>query len=233
MPDKIRVAMLEDHHSTMNGYQYRLEGQADIEIVASAAFGEDLETMLAEHPVDVLLLDIGVPTSPDNPAPYPILHLVPKLLSRYPRLNILVISMHNQRTLTDALMNAGVRGYMLKDDRAGAQNLANVVRTIAGEGIYMSPEAFNELRKRKTGGLNQPLSLRQLEALSLCAAYPDENSDAIARRMSIESSSLRTLLSGAYLKLDVRTRAGAVDKARKLGLISPLPDDPPAHKLDD
>jgi len=98
MVDKIRVAILEDHQSVVDGYLYRLGQTPEIEVVAMAALGEELKPMLADHPADVLILDVGVRTARDNPNPYPILQTIPELLGHYPDLAILVISMYNQST---------------------------------------------------------------------------------------------------------------------------------------
>ncbi len=221
MADKIHVAILDDYPSIIDGYRYRLKDEADIEIVSAILFGEELEPVLAQHQVDVLLLDVQVPTSRANPNPYPILHLIPKLLHTYPGLNILAISMHTQRTLINAVMEAGASGYLLKDDQPAIQGLASIIRLVAGGGIHLSQLAYQQLKKRATGDLNHPLTPRQLEALSLCAAYPDASTVELAQAMNIEHSTLRNLLSGAYLKLETRTRSGAIIKARQLGLITP------------
>ncbi len=222
MPSKIiRVAILDDHPGIIDGYCYRLDGEPDIQIVGTAGYGEELEPLLAAHPADVLLLDVQVPASAENANPYPILHLLPKLLQRYPEMNILVISMHAQRALIQASMEAGASGYVLKDDQAAIRELAAVVRTVAGGGIYMSQAANRLLRKRPTDELNQALSSRQIEALSLCAAYPDASTAEIAKKMSVAGSTLRNLLSGAYLKLEVGTRGAAVARARQMGLLPP------------
>ncbi len=87
--------------------------------------------MLASQPVDVLLLDIYVPTSQENHSPFPILHTIPALLKQYPNINILVISMSTQKILIKALVNAGVKGYIFKDDQLSIQKLAAIVE-IAG-----------------------------------------------------------------------------------------------------
>ena len=64
-------------------------------------------------------------------------------------------------------------------------------------------------------------SARQLEALSLCAAYPEATTAELADRLGVAHSTLRNLLSGAYLRLNVRSRTAAVAKAQRLGLITP------------
>lgn len=226
MKDKIRVAILDDHQGIIDGYLYRLGSAPDIEVVATILFGEDLEEKLAKHPVDVLLLDVQIPTSATNPNPYPILYMIPRLLEIYPNLVVLVISMHTQRTLINAIMEAGASGYIVKDDQATIRELPSVIRTVAGGSIYMSQYAYHELKKSKTGALLQPLSPRQLEALSMCAAFPDASTAELSQMMNIANSTLRNLLSGAYLKLNVRSKAAAIARARQMGLITP--DKPPS-----
>src|SRR5262245_13242625 len=104
MNEKIRVTILDDHQSIIDGYMYRLGSVSQIEVVATIGFGEQLEESMAKHPTDVLLLDVNVPTSAENINPYPILHLIPKLLEIYSELKILVISMHAERALIRAVI---------------------------------------------------------------------------------------------------------------------------------
>ena len=217
----IRITILDDHQSIIDGYVYRLSSVPGLEIVATLNYGEQLEPTLAEHPTDVLLLDINVPTSADNLNSYPILHTIPSLLEKYLDLNILVISMFAERGLIRAVMEAGANGYVLKDDRATLQDLGNAVRTVANGGIYFSQKAHQLMLGQKTMASGERLSTRQLEVLSLCSAYPDWTSAQIAEKMSIANSTVRNLLSGAYLRLDVHSRSAAIAKARQLGLITP------------
>ncbi|MFC1878690.1 response regulator [Chloroflexota bacterium] len=219
MSSEIHVAILDDHQSIIDGYTFRLSQIPDIRVVASANFGDELEPMLKEQPIDILLLDVGVPTSPESPNPYPILHLIPELLQTYPDLNILVISMHNQPALINSVMNAGASGYILKDDRDTLQELGSIIRTIARGDIHLSKQANQQLKKKLSK--ENSLTPRQIEALSLSAAYPDETSAELGERLGIENSTVRNLLTGAYFRLNVRNRTAAVIKARQLGLIAP------------
>jgi DNA-binding NarL/FixJ family response regulator len=153
------------------------------------------------------------------------MHAIPSLLQKYPDLNILVISMHADRSLIRSVMEAGASGYVLKDDREMLQDLGNVVQLIANGGIYFSQKAHQFMLTQKTMPNSERLSTRQLEVLSLCAAYPDSTSAELAKKMSVANSTVRNLLSGAYLRLGVHNRTAAIAKARQLGLITP---DPPA-----
>ena len=218
---KIRIAILDDHQGIIDGYLYRLSNAQDVEVVFTLSYGEALESMLAQQPVDVLLLDVSVPTGPQNANPYPILHLIPKLLQTYPNLEILVISMYSHRALINSIMEAGASGFILKDDQLAIRELAAIIRLVAHGGIHLSQKAHQELIKRSASNLGQPLSNRQTEALSLCAAYPEADTSYLAQQMGVANSTIRNLLSGAYLKLNVRNRAAAVSKARQMGLIAP------------
>lgn len=216
----IRVAILDDHLSAVFGHQFALQQAENIEVVGTAQFGEELEPLLAERPVDVLLLDVTVPTSPDNANPYPILHLVPRLLERYPQLTVLIISMHGERALVQSVMEAGASGYILKDDSEAIKNLAAIIRTVANGGIYLSPQARQVLAKRKTATTDPLLTPRQLETLSLCAAFPNATTADLAKRLNVQHSTCRNLLSSAYVRLGVTNRAAAIARARQLGLLS-------------
>jgi len=215
----IRVAIMDDHQGILDGYLYRLQGQTDIKIVGTVRYGDDLEPLLARLAVDVLLLDMEVPCSPENPNRFPVLPTIPRLAQLYPEMAILAISMHNQRTLIQATLDAGANGFILKDDYTAIQELASIIRSVANQGIYLSAEAFQAIR-RKTGGEGfSSLTPRQLEALSLCSAYPELTTADLAKRMNVAHSTARNFLSGAYLKLGVSSRSAAIFKARQLGLI--------------
>ena len=227
---KINVAILDDHQSIVDGYVHRLSQSPLIEVVATLNFGDQLEPTLAKFPTDVLLLDISVPVSTENSNDYPILHLIPKLMQLYPHMNILVISMFAERGLIRGIMEAGANGYILKDDRSTLVDLANVVLTIAGGGIHLSQKAHQLFLSDQLNRTGNTLSLRQLEALSLCAAFPDALTTELSQEMAVANSTFRNLLSGAYIKLNVRTRTAAISKVRSLGIITPFA--PPTPSAD-
>ena len=181
MPQKIRVSILDDHQSIIDGYSFRLSTHPEIQVVATANYGDELEPMLAHNPTDVLLLDVTVPTSPRHLDPYPILHVIPRLLQIYDDLSILVISMHAQRALISAVMEAGANGYIFKDDQPSIRQLGAIVLSVTKGGIYLSHKAHMLMMKRQSDGLGPLLTTRQTEALSVCAAYPEDTSANLAK----------------------------------------------------
>lgn len=217
MHPSIHVAILEDHQSTIDGYLYRFQSSPEIQVVATAGLAEELDPMLAEHAVDVLILDANVPISAGSNDPFPILYEIPRLRALYENLHIMVISMHSQRTLIKAVMNAGASGYLLKDDCESIRNLPDIIRTVAAGGIYLSTQAMQQCLKSSSESAS--LTVRQKEMLSLCAAYPCETTADLAKRMNVAKSTARNLLSDLYLKLGVHNRSAALGKARKLGIV--------------
>jgi len=220
MPNQIRVTILDDHQGIIDGYLYRLNSEPKIEVVATLAFGEELEPALKKNPSDVLILDVNVPTSADNPASYPILQQVPKLLQTYPNLYILIITMVVERGLIQAVMEAGASGYILKDDQHRIRDLANILVSVASGGVHFSPIAYDLLLKHQSTGDENPLTPRQLEVLSLCASYPNSSTSQLAVKMNVSHSTVRNLLSGTYIRLGVHTRSAAIEKARQLGILT-------------
>ncbi len=216
-PGPVTVGVLDDHVANIDGYEFRLAKDPGIQLVWRAEVGEELPLHLAKHPVDVLLLDLSVPTSSTNHNPYPIMTMLPRLLDQYPGLNVLVITMYAESSLIKAVMRAGASGYLLKDDKASIIDLAGIVRAVAEGEVRFSPQA-EMIWRTQQGDEHNPLTPRQLQALQLCAAYPNSTSRELAQRMSIRPSTLRNLLSSLYLRLGVRTRQAAVAQAKRRGL---------------
>jgi DNA-binding NarL/FixJ family response regulator len=221
--EKVRVAILDDHQSIIDGYIYRLSSTPNIEVVATANFGEELEAVLEKNPTDVLLLDLSVRTSPENPNPFPILFLVPKLLQKYPNLSVLIISMFSEPGLMRSIIEAGASGYILKEDLSAFRELGNVVLSVAHGGIYFSKKAHSFYMQADASNGAHLLTPRQMEVVSLCAAYPDASTADLAEMMTVSNSTVRNLLSSMYIRLGVHSRTAAVEKAREMGIITPRP----------
>ena len=69
LDDLIRVLILDDHPAIVDGYKARLTQASDILVLDGLSFADQLEPALQKNPVDVLLLDVQVPSSPTNVKP--------------------------------------------------------------------------------------------------------------------------------------------------------------------
>lgn len=218
MISPIKVAILEDHQSIIDGYQLRLDDASGIKVVGTASNGEELNSMLLHQPViDVLIMDITVPSSPFNETPIPILQYVPQILKGKPNLNILIISMHTQASLVKALADVGVSGYIFKHDSDSIRRLPAIIRSITSGQKYFKDNSHGEIHTENTS--KQILTSRQLQVITFCATNPDLSTEQAAIELGIASSTIRNLLSESYERLNVHTKAAAIAKARMLGLI--------------
>ena len=217
MSHSIKIAIIEDHQGIIDGYKFRLQKAEDIEIVDVAMNGEELNALLATHlEIDILIMDINVPVSTQNKNFFPILQLVPKIIEEHPNTRVLIISMLSELNLIKELVDAGISGYVVKDDVESIRALSSILRKINRGELYFSESIKGKLQDF----VNQfGLTNRQLEILSVCAAYPDLTSEQVAEMIDIASSSLRTTLSAIYSRLNVRSKAAAIFKAKDLGLI--------------
>lgn len=222
---KVRVAILDDHQSIIDGFTYRLNSTDGVDVIATALFGKELNSMLHENPVDVLLIDLSVRTSADDPNAYPVLRTIPQLLQKYPDLKVVVVSMYGGPGLIRMIMEAGVSGYITKDDHEALKELGKIVLSIANGNIYFTDKALRLYNQGENSKGVENLSPRQIEALSLCALHPDLGTADLAQMLAVSNSTVRNLLSSAYVKLGVHSRTAAVEVARNLGLITPKPPD--------
>ncbi len=224
MSGKINVAILEDHQSTIDGYQFRLSENKFTQVVASRLFSQDLIEMLVDNPADVLILDINVPISKDNRNIQPIHKLISEIKNQFADLTILVITMYNQRAMIKTIMDCGASGYILKDDYDSIRKLGTIVEIVAGGGIFLSERVKDKFLNGSRNDMN--LTQRELEVLSMCSAYPDDNTGQIADRMGLANSTIRNFLHKIYIKLQVHGRAAAILKARQSGLLPAIEELP-------
>lgn len=216
MKTRHKVVILERYQLSLDGYNFRLENDPNIEISGEFLFVEDFETHTFNEAFDLLICGIDVPISRENPNPYPIISFLDKVKIRYPQLKILVISYINLPQLTCMLTKKQLDGFILKNDQQAIQNLAKIVDLICSGGVYFSKEIQKDLMEPDCSNLLTP---RQYEILMLCASNPDEDTANLAHSLHISDSTLRNILSQIYKKLDVRTKAAAIIKARRLGII--------------
>ena len=180
----LRIAILEDEQGVIDGYHYRLAHRPDFEIVLVVRTGSELEAALDGQAVDLLLLDLRVPAAPDNPRPYPISAALPRLRTRHPGLAVVVVSNTADPIVIQLLIESGINGYLAKSDAAAYDHLADILHMAARRELFLSTTARAVLRP-PSDDVPSPVTPRQRELLVMCAAYPNENFDEIARRLEV------------------------------------------------
>ena len=122
------ILIVEDHMSFANAIQRLLAGKTDLEIVGIVQSGEEALKKLPELKVDLVLVDVSLPTMNG-------IDLVQKIRTEFPHLRCLILSGHMTQNYVKRSLDVGASGYVLKDDVNGI--LEGIRRALGGE-IYVS-----------------------------------------------------------------------------------------------
>jgi DNA-binding NarL/FixJ family response regulator len=207
----IRVAVVDDHPHVAIALRTLLEGTPDIQLVAESRHGMQVPALIRRTRPDVLLLDVFI--EPEFDA----LSAVRDLRVDFPNLKICLLSAYIEPSLVRDLLQAGVHGYILKDDDY-VSRIDTIIRDMADGRIYLSPQAYEALAKAtRSVGKDQVLSEREVEVLRLAKrGLPNPQ---IAQVLHISPGTVRNHLSAIYRKLDVHSRYEALQIAEERQLL--------------
>lgn len=126
----IRIAIADDHAIVRKGLRQILADVDDMVITGEAASADELLTLVRAHPFDVLVLDLSL-GSRDG------IDLLKVLKSEFPRLHVLILSMHAEDLFAVRALRAGADGYVQKE--GAPEELMAAIRRIAAGKTYVSP----------------------------------------------------------------------------------------------
>jgi DNA-binding NarL/FixJ family response regulator len=128
MTRKPTLLLVDDHPLVLEGL--RLELQGEFRIVAALSTGKGVARACRELAPDLVLLDLSMPDRSG-------LEVIPEVLREMPGMKILVVTMHRDRVLADAVLQAGAAGFIPKD--AEVAELHSAIRKVLGGERYVSP----------------------------------------------------------------------------------------------
>jgi two-component system, NarL family, response regulator len=219
----IRILLVEDDELFRLGLQFRLQQEADITIVAEAADGETAVELANRNPLDLVLLDIGLPRMSGLEACH-------QIKVSQPQLPILALTSHSEQSLITRLIQAGVQGYCLKG--IAAEMLILAVRSVAAGASWWDRTATEEIRlltqtaSRSTilnpAGDKTPqqrisLTNREREILTLIVAGKIDRD--IAESLYIAPATVRVHIHAMLHKLGARDRSAAILIAKQQRLL--------------
>ena len=207
----IRVAVVDDHPHVAIALRALLDETPDIRLVAESRRGGDVLSIVRQARPHVLLLDLFI--EPEFDA----LAVVRDLRAGAPELKICLLSAYLEPSLVRDLLQAGVHGYILKDDDY-VSRIDSIIRDLADGEIYLSPQAYAALAQAtRAEGEEHPLTEREIEILRM--AQRGLPNPQIARALHLSPGTVRNHLSAAYRKLGVHSRHEALQVAAERHLI--------------
>jgi DNA-binding NarL/FixJ family response regulator len=166
MADRIPVVLVDDHPVVRDGLVYLLGEQPDFEVVGQAEDAEEALAVVERSAPGVLVLDLSLKGQQA-------FALLASLKERWPRLRILVLSMHDEDLYAERLLALGAHGYVMKQEEP-SEFLRALRRVTAGE-TYLSTKLAERVRTRQhrgTAAVTAPhtrLTSREREVLTLVA----------------------------------------------------------------
>jgi DNA-binding NarL/FixJ family response regulator len=173
MADKISVLLVDDHSLVRRGFRRILEDEEDIEVVAEASDGKEAVDLADELRPKVIVMDCAMPGMNG-------LEATRQILKKQPNALVLMLSMHPEETLVKQAMDAGARGYVLKN-AVDLELGAAIRRVVVGEMVLDSQLKRSPVLKGKRSAALTP---RELEVLQMIVEGKSNKEIAMALDLS-------------------------------------------------
>jgi DNA-binding NarL/FixJ family response regulator len=195
----IRVVVAEDHAVVRSGLLRLLEHVDQVEVVGSAAGGEEAVALAAAEQPDVVLMDLEMPDIDGIEA-------TRRIRAAQPEVNVVLLTAFSDRKRILAAIDAGAVGYLLKD--AEPDELVRGLEAAARGESPLSPKAAQALVAARGEREAEPqLTPREDEVLSLLAeGLPNK---LIARRLDISEKTVKAHLTSIFQRIGVTDRTQA------------------------
>ena len=211
MAKKTTIVLVDDHAVVRAGVRRLLEQEPLFEVIGEAESGEKAYQTFGELKPDVMVLDLSMPGMGG-------LEAIRRILMRYEKAKILVLSMHEDLSFANQALKLGAKGYLTKNTLA--DDLVKSIETVTQGDVFLSDEIAKKMAMQSISGNQDPvheLSAREFEIFRLLAEGLDI--DAIASTLNISSKTVSNYQTMIKQKLDINTPIELIRYAIKVGVI--------------
>ncbi len=207
----IRLLLVDDHPLVLDGICMRLDMEADFTVVGTACDGKQALAKIAALNPDIVVMDISMPGMTGVEAAQAMQNVSSPA-------KLLMLSMHENPEYVRTAVQAGARGYLLKD--VPGSELVAAIRAIHAGATWFSAAVTQMLLAIKPPAAEGPLpELTPREMMVLRLLLEDKSSKNIAFELDISVRTVETHRQNLRSKLGAHTTAGLVHRAIALGLL--------------
>jgi len=211
MAKKTTIVLVDDHAVVRAGVRRLLEQEPLFEVIGEAESGEKAYQIFGELKPDVMVMDLSMPGMGG-------LESIRRILMRYEKAKILVLSMHEDLSFANQALKLGAKGYLTKNTLA--DDLVKSIETVSQGDVFLSDEIAKKMAMQSISGNQDPvheLSAREFEIFRLLAEGLDI--DAIASTLNISSKTVSNYQTMIKQKLNINTPIELIRYAIKVGVI--------------
>jgi len=190
----IKILLVDDHPLVRDGLRARLEAVPAFQVVAEAGGAEEALRHAQSMEIDLVLMDINMRGTNG-------IELTAQFDAMFPEIAVLILSMHDNAEYVMQAMQAGARGYVLKD--APGQDIVSAIETVISGGIYYSAALAKQLSRPMTPGLL--LTARERQILQQIAE--GKSNKQIARELDLSVRTVETHRLNIKRKLKIDGQA--------------------------
>ena len=207
MEDKITVLLVDDHALVRRGFRRMLDDDDVLEVIGEASSGAEAVRLAEKLKPNVIVMDCQLPEMNG-------LEATRRILGAQPHTAILMLSMHSEDTLVRQALEAGARGYVLKN--AMDLDLARAIKEVAAGKSVLDPqlERVESLKGERGAGL----TTRELEILQYIVA--GKSNKEIASDLNLSVNTVSVHRANIMDRLGIHKTAELVVYAIRNGLVN-------------
>lgn len=209
---KIRVLIADDHAIVREGLKQILSEVPDMVVAGEAADGQEALEMIRREAWDIVLLDMSMPGKSG-------IELLKQIKSEYPKLPVLILSMHKEDQYAVRTLRAGASGYLTKE--SAPQLLVSAIRKVASGGRYISPSLAEKLLLDWSPNEDKPLhtllSDREFQIFQMIVS--GKSTSEIADELALSVKTVSTHKVRILQKMKMKNNTELVVYAMKYHLI--------------
>ena len=208
----ITLLIADDHQILLDGYVSIFEDIDDIQVIGTVKNGKQVLDFVAQRSPDVVLLDINMPVLNG-------VETCKKLSLDFPNVLVIILSMYNQTSYYNRVLQYGGKGYLLKDDHA--EEIVYAIRQVVKGEVYVSSKMQMALggdgKSGRMESLHSDISDRELEVLKEIAnGLTDQK---IGEKLFISHHTVNSHRKSLFNKLGAHNAAQLIWIATEKGLI--------------